>query len=188
MNTKLLAFVATFVIIVLAPSVSLSSQVPPSLDFSKTIHRLQPALSIKEVNSLNHALKKVMVSGTCKVAPSVLLSIAFHESSLHKTSVGLLNPHTKDYGLMQINEKTVLRMHLDRARLMKDEAYSMQAGCRVLTDNRKIYSHKVPYWLGMYRAGVRMQIPAIRKNAMEYDNMIRKTAYRIERQVVLGLK
>ena len=187
MNTKILAFVAALVLIVLAPCVSLSSQVPPALDYVKVIKKLQPAMSGSDAHHLNIALKRVMKSGTCKVSPALILSIAFHESSLRKSAIGRLRSDTKDYGLMQINEKTALSLKLDRVRLMKDEAYSLQAGCQVLTANRQRYSHKVPYWLGMYRAGVKVQIPAIRKNAIEYDRMIRGTATKIEHSIVLWL-
>lgn len=114
----------------------------------------------------------------------MLLSIAFNESSLNQAAT---NGTTKDYGLMQINQKTILRYGLDESRLMKDMVYSLRAACRILRDNHDKYGDRYVYWIGIYRSGTALWREEIRRNAESYDRIIRRTAKRIgfDREIAL---
>lgn len=137
----------------------------------QAIHKLQPALSNGRAGRLARSF--AIAAHDCNIPWQLLVSIAFHESSL---GVNVVNAKTHDFGLMQVNEKTALRYDLSQDRLLRDEAYSLAAACRVLSDNRDKYSKRLPYWLGIYRSGTRLSDPRIRENAKRYDHMIRITA------------
>lgn len=138
--------------------------------------RLQPSLSRIDARRLAIALSNISDDKACSIAWPILLSVAFNESSLR---VGAFNSRTKDYGLMQINEKTALHLHADVAKLLVDEAYSLSVGCQILSQNKKIYSRRVPYWIGLYRSGPSIARPAVRNSAKAYDKIIRRKAEEI---------
>jgi hypothetical protein len=143
----------------------------------ESISKLQPRLKGDAKARLARALRDVSHDNECQISWKVLIAVAFNESSLW---VGKVNHKTKDHGLMQINEKNILRMGLDRHRLKTDERYALSAGCRILTDFKKGYAKKFPAWVGMYRAGVNLHKPAVVLSAQKYDTMIRKTVARVE--------
>lgn len=136
------------------------------------IGRLQPRLKTDARVRLARALRSVTAEPGCKISWQVLLAVAFNESSLWIDSV---NNQTHDHGLMQINEKNVLRLRLDSHRLKRDERYALSTGCKILTQFKTQYAGKFPAWIGMYRAGVRLSSDAVRLSAQRYDTMIRKT-------------
>jgi hypothetical protein len=138
------------------------------------ILKLQPALPKQRAKRIAHALEQV--GRTCTIPWPILVSIAFNESSL---GINTLNPETQDFGLMQVNEKNFLRYGLSQSRLMKDEAYSLTAACRILEENQARYGKRLTYWLGLYRSGTAIWEARVRENAKRYDRMIRKTALRI---------
>ncbi len=80
---------------------------------------------------------------------------------------------------MQINKKTSMLYGLSQDRILRDDAYSLDAACKILNENRSQYGRKIPYWLGIYRSGTRLTETRIRENAKQYDRMIRLTAARI---------
>lgn len=135
------------------------------------VGRLQPKMQSPARHRLAAALRDV--SRECGMPWQILLSVAFHESSL---KTGAVNAKTRDYGLTQINDKTILNLRLDRSRLLTDERYALGAACRVLSENRTKHASTFRYWLGMYRSGNAVWKDAVRRNAMSYDTMIRKTA------------
>lgn len=110
--------------------------------------RLQPRLVAADAGKIYTAAYE----NTCGLPWQVLAAIAFVESSLIKNSVGRLNK-TTDFGLMQINEKTVGRYSFDKHKLMTSEAYAMWAASIVLRDLYSISRGTFKYWLGMYRFG-----------------------------------
>lgn len=162
-----------------APTGQSSELRSSSVDLRQIIATLQPKLSKKSVAALAKAVSIVKRRHDCDMPTDTLLAIAFTESSLFKGKLGTMNPNTRDYGLMQINEEMVLRLHLDRDKLLKDEAYNLQIGCKILTQNRKSYAETVPYWLGLYRAGVAVWRKKVRRVALAYDRRIRSKAEEI---------
>jgi hypothetical protein len=135
------------------------------------IRTLQPKLTGQKAARLAYIFESA--ASDCNIPWQLLVSIAFHESSL---GYNLVNARTHDFGIMQVNSKTSLRYGLSQDRLLKDEAYSLAAACRVLADNKARYAKHLPYWLGIYRSGTRLNDPRIRENAKQYDHMIRLTA------------
>ncbi len=140
----------------------------------QAVQRLQPGLTQDKALRLARAFERI--ASTCGVDWRLLVSIAYHESSLID---GKVNHDTQDYGLMQINSNTALRFGLSRDRLLKDPSYSIEAACRLLTDNRMRYGAKYSFWLGIYRSGTALNKSRIVANAKSYDRMIRTTAQQI---------
>lgn len=81
-----------------------------------------------------------------QLAPAIVkLSKKYGEDPILVTQIILLesrgkanahNTKTKDYGLMQINEKTILAKHLDMSRIF-NWRYNLEAGVRILSELRK---------------------------------------------------
>lgn len=140
------------------------------------IRKLQPALSESKARNLLQIFVQTSARPDCQIPWQILASIAFHESSLglHNT-----NSVSGDHSLMQINERTIARMKLNPARLMKDAAYAVQSACRVLRSNRDAYSEDRPYWLGIYRSGTRFSSPRIVRNAKSYARIVLATAHEL---------
>lgn len=137
---------------------------------------LQPKLSDKHAQKVASAVYLAHLDPACGLPWQILLSVAFNESSLNRQALGLRNPHTKDYGLMQINEVTARRNGFDRRKLMSDERYSVTAACKILKKNKEAYAFTHDYWLGIYRSGTALWKDSIRRNAIAYDRIIRNTA------------
>ena len=167
---------ATTLFLSLAVHTSKSSERSEYQDYVKSIKVLQPSLSNSDANAIAKALRTVVVDGSCQFPWQILLSIAFVESSLIKSKI---NKKTKDYGLMQISHKNIARNGWDRSKLMRDELYNLRAACFILNYNQKHYGKRIKYWLGLYRAGVRLSDQRIINNAVAYDRIVRRTAERI---------
>ena len=75
-------------------------------------------------------------SVTFKVPVTLIIAIARVESSYR---LGAVNPKSKDYGIMQINEYHVKRGNLNRDKLLGDLEYSFYHGVRVFSWFYKTY-------------------------------------------------
>lgn len=137
----------------------------------QAIERLQPALKGVKAHRLARTFEKV--AARCGMDWHLLMAIAYNESSLIQ---GKVNSSTHDYGMMQINQKNILRYGLSRDKILRDPEYSLEFACKLLKDNRARYSAKYTYWVGIYRSGTALHRSAIRNNARSYDHMIRSTA------------
>lgn len=172
------------VLAALALTCVLSGQTGVGSDLSRRdlirfqIQALRPDLHPVRAGRLSRAIDDAVAQG-CPVSWEILLGIAYVESSLNREAVGRLNPSTEDFGLMQINAVTARRLRLDRARLMRDEAYSLRAACTVLADNKARYADRHPYWLGLYRSGTRLDRPSVVRVAQAYDRKVRTLASRL---------
>lgn len=140
------------------------------------IRKLQPKLSAKTARQLAKSFIKVSITPECGIPWQILVSIAFNESSL---GLKLHNNKSKDYGLMQINHRTIQRMTLDKDRLLSDPTYSISAGCQVLAANKQAYAKKHSFWLGIYRSGTALYKVSIKENAKRYHKIIMRTAAKI---------
>lgn len=143
---------------------------------SDAVIKLHPRIKRSQADKIATAVKEVYEDGTCTIPWQLVVSIAFHESSFR---VNAVNKKTADYGFMQISKANVTRLGLDKRRLMVGYNYSLRAACKIISYNQSTYSHKVTYWLGMYRSGNALWKDNIKKNAIQYDSMIRNTAYKI---------
>lgn len=159
---------------------------PPNLNFIgavsteerayQAIRQLQPKLTAKVARQLAKAFVKVSSEPACGMPWQILISIAFNESSL---GLKLHNARSRDYGLMQINHKTIERMELNQERIMKDPAYSIEASCSILRFNKNAYGNKHAFWLGIYRSGTALYKKSIRDNAKRYHTIVMRTAAKI---------
>lgn len=161
---------------VLVTNASAQTSYKPQYDAIKKLH---PKLNPVTTKRVALALAYVHVDPTCTIPWQILLSIAFHESSLRLDVMGLKNPSTKDYGLMQINEQNVKALNLNKIKLLSDPVYSIQVACKILMDARKAHSRTYPFWLGAYRAGYKLSKEKTRQSAESYDRIIRITAKEI---------
>jgi len=91
--------------------------------------------------------------------------------------MGLYTENLKsyDYGIMQINERTIKRLRLDPVRVRRDTSYAVQSACRIVRANYELYAH-LPYWIGIYRSGTALWKPSIVRNAQSYSRIILTTA------------
>lgn len=137
---------------------------------------LRPAMPIKDALRLETALLKVTATEQCDIPWELLLSIAFHESTL---GLNQINAGSGDYGLMQININNIKRKNLSKDKLLADYEYSLTAACNILVDNKARYAKNIPYWIGIYRSGTALWKPAIKLNAKSYDKMVRRVAQKI---------
>lgn len=148
---------------------------------ASAIERLQPALTDEDADRLALALEAVTEDAFCEISWQILLSVAFKESSLYRSAVGKSknHKHNIDFGLMQINKKNILRMGLDKDKLLKDEEYSLSVACSLLTDAKHRYSQNFKYWLGIYHSGTALWQANTKADAQEYHSKIMIIAKRI---------
>lgn len=165
---------------VLAVSTGQGSDQTTELAYDR-IRSLQPQLSKARAKTLAHAFMTVANEESCQMPWQILAAIAYNESSLGVSNV---NARSKDYGIMQINTRTMARMGLNHNRVMKDDGYSISAACKILRDNKNHYGNK-PYWIGIYRSGTAFANPKIVANAKRYHKIIMRTAYAINNEQVL---
>lgn len=71
------------------------------------------------------------------VPSNLLRALARHESNFRPDAVGPLNANnTRDYGLMQINEKTAAKYNVTPAQLLANPELSIDVAARTLVDMR----------------------------------------------------
>jgi soluble lytic murein transglycosylase-like protein len=110
----------------------------------------------KRPDSLMLAQAFVRVSVKYNLKPQRLIAIAALESMF---DVSAYNAKTADYGIMQVNEYNVKAMKLDKARLLHDVEYSIDAGAQVLKYMRHRFAKVEPQtWVCRYNVGVRKQL------------------------------
>jgi hypothetical protein len=170
-------------ITLLCASVASTGQGSDSLpEFKDTLRKLQPRLTKTQSKRLESIFRKVANEESCGIQWQILASIAFNESSLGFNTV---NERTKDYGLMQINERTITRLALNKDKVMRDTTYAVRAACKVLRHNKDRYAEKLTYWVGIYRSGTALWKESIRDNAKRYNRIILATAETIGYEVSL---
>lgn len=77
-----------------------------------------------------------------------------------------------DFGIAQINEKTIQRYGFDQNKLMTDLTYSVDAAAVVLSDFKKGFKKKEPdTWYCRYNAGTR-SMEKIQKACDKYMTLV----------------
>ena len=64
-----------------------------------------------------------------------------------------INKVTKDYGIGQINQKTIKAFKLDKARLLQDLEYSVDSSAMVLADFKRVFGRREFHWYCRYNVG-----------------------------------
>ncbi len=93
-----------------------------AMELSNIIHKLAQAYDIK---------------------PYRLAAILAQESGYKLDAV---NKKSLDYGISQINHKTMKAYGFDKEKLLTDLEYSVKAGAIVLSDFKRMYKHEDDYW------------------------------------------
>lgn len=75
-----------------------------------------------------------------------------------------------DFGIGQINHKTIKRYKFDKVKLMTDLTYSVEAAAVVLADFKKMFKNDKDFWT-RYNAGVK-NTPIVIKNRAIYKNLV----------------
>lgn len=109
------------------------------------IKKRVPELSIQErvmlANEITKSAKKH------KINPRLLTAILIQESRL---KLGAFNSLSKDFGISQINIRTIRAFKLDQKKLMTHLAYSINAGALVLNDFKMRYEKLDKYYWTRY--------------------------------------
>ncbi len=82
-----------------------------------------------------------------------------------------VNNISKDYGVGQINDRTIKAFGFDKKLLLSDVNYSVEATMIVLADFRRMYGHKEKNWVCRYNAGTGSWL-AIRYKCNRYRSMV----------------
>jgi soluble lytic murein transglycosylase-like protein len=79
------------------------------------------------------------------IEPHIYTSILMQESGY---DLAAANDKSKDYGISQINIRTIKAFGFDKKRLLTDLDYSIKAGAIVLSDFKRMYHKKEgdKYW------------------------------------------
>lgn len=72
----------------------------------------------------------------------VFKAILIQESRL---KIGAINQKSKDYGIGQINEKTIKAFGFNKHRILTDLEYSVDCAGKVYADFKKRYKHREPH-------------------------------------------
>lgn len=101
-----------------------------------------PGIDRKYARDIAKAIQKVAIEFGIK--PQRLAAILAQESMY---TLNAVNKKSKDYGIAQINHKTIESFGFDKKRLLTDLEYSVKAGAIVLADFKRMYGHKEKdYW------------------------------------------
>lgn len=93
-----------------------------------------------------HQLAKAIqkVAKEMGIKPERLAAILAQES---RYTLNAVNRRSKDYGIAQINHKTIESFGFDKQRLLTDLEYSVKAGAIVLADFKRMYGKREKnYW------------------------------------------
>jgi hypothetical protein len=92
-----------------------------------------------------------------KISPKILAAVLMQESSYNvgakgkycgvSTITGKRDCIVVDYGIGQINHKTIKNFNFDQNKLLSDVKYSIEAAAIVLSDFKRMYGKReVDYW------------------------------------------
>lgn len=114
----------------------------------------------------NHILKnspKLDKAYANKLAKAVYIAATKHNLNPLKVSAILrqecqyklrcINDTTLDYGIGQINYKTIKAFNFNKERLLTDLDYSVEAAVLVLADFKRMFGHKEKDWYCRYNVG-----------------------------------
>lgn len=100
----------------------------------------------------------------------LLTAILTHESRLMVSKIGKNKDGTKDYGIGQINERTIAAYGMDKHRLLTDEAYSIEQSAKVLAWFQK--SFKDAQWFCRYNVGTGKMTKKRQRMCIAYSHKV----------------
>lgn len=104
------------------------------------------------------------------VKPKRLAAILAQESQYKLDAININKDNCKDYGISQINCRTVKLYNFDKQKLLTDLRYSVKAGAMVLSDLKKSFRHELDYWC-RYNVGTRPK-HRIQNSCEVYKNLV----------------
>ena len=75
-----------------------------------------------------------------------------------------------DFGIGQINQKTIKSFNFDQKKLLSDLTYSVEAAAVVLADFKRMFPKDPQFWT-RYNAGVK-NTPIVKKNREVYRQLV----------------
>lgn len=106
------------------------------------VQQNKPKLDAEYTDRLAKALTKYAKKHNVKV--EILTAILMQESGYN---VRAINHKSKDYGIGQINKKTIKNFKFDQTRILTDVEYSVEAAAIVLADFKRMYGKReAQYW------------------------------------------
>lgn len=111
------------------------------------IMRNQPGISWAYAKRMSRSIERW--ASVYELEPERLNAIIAQESQYE---LGAINKESGDYGLSQINHKTIDAFGFDKDRLLRDMDYSVMAGAKVLADFKRMYGHKEEDWWTRYNS------------------------------------
>lgn len=134
------------------------------------IKKNMPMLSDEYVRVVSRAIYNA--SYEHGVPGRIYTAILMQESN-YRIGAKACNKYGCDYGIAQINEKTIEAYGMDKDRLMYDLSYSVEMGAKVLSWFRKTYEAKEPEdWFLRYNCGTKKSLK--RKTCQEYKRKVRR--------------
>lgn len=109
------------------------------------------------------------VSSEYNIIPRIMTAILAQES---RYKLNAVNYKTKDYGISQINHRTVEHYKFDKKRLLTDLEYSIRAGVIVLAQLKQKFGKEDYYWC-RYNVGVKPKY-IIEARCLKYKQMVAK--------------
>lgn len=109
---------------------------------TKQIQRNKPKVDSEYADRLAKTLTKYAKKHNVKV--ELLAAILMQES---RYNVRAINHKSKDYGIGQINKRTIANFNFDQTKILTDVEYSVEAAAIVLADFKRMYGKKdSQYW------------------------------------------
>lgn len=82
-----------------------------------------------------------------------------------------INNVTKDYGIGQINIRTIKAFKLSKNKLLNDLDYSVESAALILADFKRMYAHKEQDWYCRYNVGTGPKL-AIESKCNAYKTLV----------------
>lgn len=128
-------------------------------------------------NMIYKAAKKHKIP--TKVYTAILMQESSYKLGAVGSSCGFRTPASDydeqcvyaDFGIAQINYKTIKHYEMDKEKLLKDLEYSVNAGAKVLQWFHKTYHKREPYrWWNRYNCGTKKSV--LRDTCQKYHKNV----------------
>jgi len=113
----------------------------------KQILKNQPTIEANYAVRLSNAI--LDASMRHRVNPHKIAAILAQEC---RYRLNCINKVTKDYGIGQINHKTIKAFNMDQKRLLTDLEYSVEMAVIVLADFKRMYGKREKDWFTRYNS------------------------------------
>lgn len=148
---------------VLAASSDNSKCMQPKNVLCQSIVNLNPYMDHDDAYELSNHFHQTALK--YDVPAKVLVAIAYQESAFKQDTIRKISGFTydevfgyqevkigADFCMMQINIKNIRNMDLSIEQLLKDPKYCIEAGAKVLSMYKELYSKKDSMWWAYYNA------------------------------------